>query len=79
MKARWLLLAAVLLFAAGVAAPYILMKLTVENAEGWDAIWFILAAPGIYSVITWILWALAVILIIAAIVVYAKGKRRRRK
>jgi len=79
MKARWLLFTALILFVAGITIPYLLIKQSVEEQEGWDAIFWILVAPGVYALITWILWGLAVLLIIVAIIKYVKSRKRRRK
>jgi len=78
MKARWLVVAALLLGVLGFVLPYILTYITAQNAEGWEGVWEIIIASSLYSYVAYVLWALAVILFIAAIVVYAKGKRRRK-
>jgi uncharacterized membrane protein len=79
MKARWPLLAAAVLFVLGFIVPYYLMEQTAESAEGWEGIWLILAAPAIYGWVAAIFWGIAVILVIVAIVVYVRGKKKRRR
>jgi len=75
MKARWLVLGAIVCFALGYIIPYVLIQTGLQEHEGWDAIWFILVAPGIYGVITWICWAVAVVLFISAIIVYVRRRK----
>ena len=75
MKARWLVLASIICFALGYIIPYMLISEGLEQQEGWDAIWWIIVAPGIYGIITWVCWAVAVVLLISAIIVYVRRRK----
>ena len=74
MKARWLLIASILCFIIGWFLPIFLYQIDAQNAEGWEGILWLIVAPGVYSYLTFIFWAIAFILLIAAIIVYARGK-----
>lgn len=79
MKARWFIIGAIICFILGWVIPYILIYTSIGDVEGWSGFWWVIASPGIYSSITWILWAIGCIFIIASIVVYAHGKNGGRK
>ncbi|HEC82428.1 MAG TPA: hypothetical protein ENI53_00900 [Thermoplasmatales archaeon] len=76
MKARWFFLLAIICFALGWILPYILISMDAQNAEGWEGVWWLIVAPTVYSYLTYVLWAIGFILLIAGIVVYRKRRRR---
>ena len=79
MRARWPLLGAIIMFALGYIIPYLLMKQSLDSASGWSGIWLILAIPAIYGWLVAIFWGIAIILVIVAIVLYVRGKKKRRR
>ena len=78
MRARWWLLLSFIFIALGFIIPYVLMYMNIQNSGGdWGSIAWILVAPALYMYISAILWVLAFIFLIVAIVVYKKRRKRR--
>jgi len=79
MKARWFVIGSIICVAAGWILPYVLIQMDADAADDWGDIIWIIVAPGVYAWYTYILWAIAAILLIVAVIVYVKGKKKRRR
>ncbi len=67
MKAKHFFILAIVLSALGIVIPYGMYMNDVQQAEGWEGIFWLIIAPTVYSYIAIPFWIFGFILLVVGI------------